>query len=165
MSLNEDNLKNILDIIERSITVVQEYKYHPEGNLRDHTLQVFYHAARETNDADLLMAALTHDIGKTIEMKGHEKYSVDILMDEGVDLISFKTLWLVSNHMRIKTYVEGEMKGLKKAVTFSNHPWFVDLVRLNRWDLMGRNPNRKMKFDRSDIVKKLNNYSEKNFNF
>lgn len=163
MLYDESNMKRILDIIEGSVDVIQTYKYHPEGNVRDHTLQVFSHAARETNDPHLLMAALTHDIGKTIESNSHEKHSANILIAE--EIISNKTLWLVANHMRVKKYIEGEMKGLKKIITFSENPWFVDLVRLHRWDLMGRNPNRKMTFDREVIIDKLNKCEGKKFVF
>jgi len=164
MFYDERNMGKILDIIEKSVNVPQKDEFHPEGDVRNHTLQVFYHSTRESNDPDLLMAALTHDVGKTSsDQKGHEKDSVDFLI--GLSVISDKTLWLVANHMRIRPYIEGEMRGLRKAVTFVNHPWFVDLVKLNRWDNMGRNPKRKMKFDREDILVKLNECKDMKYNF
>jgi len=154
----------VLNIIEGSVDTLQGNEYHPEGDVRNHTLQVFNHAVRESNDVDLVMAALTHDIGKTeCDGPGHEDYSSNILSRESI--FSEKTIWLVYNHMRIRTYIEGEMKGLKKVIQLSNNSWFADLVKLSRWDNMGRNPNRKMKFDRVDILDRLNNCENKKFNF
>lgn len=144
----------IFNYIKQAKTTSQHPVYHPEGNVQNHLLQTFYHAVRESNDVNCLIAALTHDIGKVIEHIGHEDYSVKIL--DGLAIFSDKTIWLVGNHMRIITYLNGDMKKYKKTQELVNSPWFTDLIQLHRWDHLGRNPNRNIVFDEDDILDKLN---------
>jgi len=71
------------------------------------------------------------------------------------DHVSPKTLWLVGNHMRFWYYVSGDMKTLSKVNGISEHEWFPDLVRLCRWDRMGRGAGMTPKYDRSWIIGEL----------
>lgn len=103
----------------------------------NHSLQCFRWACRESDDIDLIMAALLHDVGKARGSHGHEKTSVELLVGN----VSDKTLWLVQNHMRIWPYLLGEMKRLGKSRRLSTHPWFASLCKLARFDQLGRNPN------------------------
>jgi len=162
MSFNERNFGRILDLIGISQHTNQRADYHPEGDVQNHTLQVFNHAVRESDDIELILAALCHDLGKingiSVDGKSHDLYSKEIVEKEG---LSDKTIWLVSNHIRIKMYLDGRMKKLAKANEMSSHPWFADLVKLHRWDMMGRNAKTRMKFDRSEILQKLNDKDSK----
>jgi len=152
----KENMRTILGILESSVHMPQGHSHHPEGNVCNHSLQVFSHALRESDDVDAVMAALTHDLGKALstEHKGHEKLSVEILRYESI--VSEKTICLVANHMRVHTYIEGTMRRFKKSLDMPNHPYFVDLIRLHRWDRMGRNPFRRINFDEEKILEQLN---------
>ncbi len=108
--------------------VEQNLTWHPEGDAFVHTMQVVHHALRESEDFDLILAALLHDVGKAIHSYGHDNYGATFL--EG--FVSEKTVWLVRNHMRIYTFLNGEMKRPGKAIRLHNHRWFLDLVLLNR---------------------------------
>ena len=126
-------------------------KDHPEVWALDHTYQCFKWAIRESNDIDLILAALLHDVGKAVDCKNH--------VHEGVKLIegfsSRKTVWLVENHMRIWTYILGEMKGLKKCVEYAKHPWLPELIQLARWDKKARKPNSSTFFPFDEILRIL----------
>ena len=141
----------LLDIVENCRDVTQQEIYHPEGNVLNHLLQTFKWACRESNDYDLRLAALLHDVGKQVTRLGHNHESVKLI--EG--FVSKKTLWLVDQHMRVWTFLTGEMKKLKKTQTFFNHIWFKDLTFLARWDSLGRNKNIKLEFNREKIITQL----------
>ena len=52
--------------------IKQNPKYHPEGDVLYHSLQVF-HLARDARpyDEEFLLAALLHDVGKAIDPQDH----------------------------------------------------------------------------------------------
>ena len=152
MVFDDKFMSPLFDILDKCDGVKQEKKYHPEEDLLNHSLQTMGWAFRETNDTDLILAALLHDVGKTIIRRGHEKESVILLED----LVSAKTLFLIKHHMRIWAYLKGEMKKLSKVQFLASHPWLPELVQLARFDELGRNPNRRPKYDKESIVKKLN---------
>lgn len=131
--------------------VEQSKEWHPEGDVLNHSLQVLCHAFRESRDIDLIVAAMVHDIGKMVDSKLHEKYAIKILGDS----ISEKTSWLIMNHMRFWYYQLGTMKKKKKVHELVTHPWFTELSILGRWDKCGRNPNRKVKYDRAEITERF----------
>ena len=54
------NLEVLLDMLEKCESVEQNLNHHPEGNVLNHSLQVFKHAIRESNDFELILAALLH---------------------------------------------------------------------------------------------------------
>lgn len=149
---NEDNLKEIFEILEKCKNVKQKPEYHPEGDVLTHSLQVFRYACRESNDVDLLLAALLHDVGKAVDRLEHTKKSLDLIDP----YVSQKTIYLVKNHMRVWTYIHGEMMRLKKCAELVEHPWFPELLQLARWDQMGRNPSYKPEYSRQDIIDRLN---------
>jgi len=145
--------------LENCRGVEQMEIHHPEGNVFNHSLQVLTHAFRETDDTDLILAAMLHDVGKVVESKGHEQIAIELL-DE---YLSAKTKWLIEQHMRIWYLIKGEMKKLSKVRELIEHPFLQDLILLARWDKMGRNPNKKMKYDKEDIINRLNKCVEKRF--
>ena len=145
--------------LEKCRGVAQEDFHHPEGDVFTHTLQVLARAFKETNDTDLILAAMLHDVGKSIESHGHEQIAVEML-DE---YISAKTKWLIEQHMRIRILLKGEMKKLSKVQELVEHPFLPDLILLTRWDKMGRNPNKVIKYDKEDIINKLNKCVKRRF--
>ena len=155
----EERMKPIFELLFRCIGVKQMAEYHPEGDVMNHTYQVFKWAIRESMDLDLILAALLHDVGKAVDNHNH--------VHEGVKLIerfsSCKTVWLVKNHMRIWDYISGEMQGLKKCLDLANHPWLPQLIQLARWDKKGRNPNSRAYFPNEEITRILNDKAKAHF--
>lgn len=145
------NYNVLIGMLEALQGVRQREDYHPEGDAFMHSLQVFSHAIRESKDHDTVLAALLHDIGKATMPIGHEEEAMGML--EG--LVSEKTLWLIRNHLRIRYFMNGEMHKLSKIQELAGSPWFLDLVMLARWDKMGRNPNCHIKYDRDEIISRL----------
>jgi len=146
-----EGVGNLFNILENCKGVEQMDLHHPEGDVFIHSVQCLQWAFRESKDIDLIFAAMLHDVGKQVDSKGHENYALQLL--EG--LISEKTAWLIKNHMRIWTLILGEMKKLKKVTDFIDHKWIPELVLLARWDKMARNPNKKINYDRMEIVDRL----------
>lgn len=138
----------LFNIVESCRGISQGIDHHPEGDVFNHSIQVFNRALKESTDIDLLVAALVHDVGKKIDNHGHEQYGLDILNG----LISEKTTWLIKHHMRFWYFILGDMKKRSRVLELSSHQWFTDLSMLARWDKMGRNPNYQLKYDRLELV-------------
>ena len=155
----EETMKPIFKLLSLCKGVVQQEEYHPEGDVLNHTFQVFRWAIRESVDLDLILAALLHDVGKITYSNEHEKDGVKFI--EGFS--SCKTVWLVKNHMRIWYYIKGDMQGLKKCLELANHCWLPELVQLARWDSKGRNPRSQCYFSDKDIMKILNEKAKEHF--
>lgn len=157
--LGTDQLDLYFAYLERCKGVKQMEKHHPEGDVFNHSLQCLHWAFRESHDIDLILAAILHDIGKIENSKGHEKIAVKHL--QGVCTV--KTLWLIEQHMRIWNLILGQMKRRQKVLDLVNHPWLPELIQLARWDKLGRNPNKIMKYDRGDIINRLEKCCESHF--
>lgn len=147
-----ENTREIFHFLDMCEGVEQNIIYHPEGSVLNHSLQVVNLAFRESDDIDLILAAMLHDIGKVIKSHGHADIGARLLRDYA----SVKTIFLVEHHMRMWKYLNGEMTKLSKCQFLASHPWLPCLVQLTRWDHMGRNPNRKNKYDREKIIERLN---------
>jgi len=152
-------MKPFFDILDKCEGISQDPKWHPEIDLLNHSLQTFNYAIRETNDIDVLLAALLHDVGKINIRLGHESESIKML--EG--LISHKTAWLIENHMRIWSYTLGQMMRLKKCKELIEHPWFTELVQLARFDKLGRRSSYFPKYDKDLIIERLNKATEQHW--
>lgn len=134
---DQPEMQAIFALLELTIPVIQSSKYHPEGSVFNHSIQCFNWARKEAYNVDLMLAALLHDIGKVDKSHGHEKIARQYL--EGI--VSYKTLWLIEQHMRIWTLVLGEMRKHSLVMDLIHHPWLSDIILLARWDKMSRNPN------------------------
>jgi len=146
-----EHLYPMLNALEATKGVAQREEYHPEGDVLNHSLQVFERAIRESRDIDLILAALLHDVGKVNGSLGHPEYALKLL--EGH--ISPKTAWLIQHHIRYWDFALGIMKKHSKVQELATHPWLPDLVMLGRWDKAGRNPNKKMKYDREAMIESI----------
>src|SRR3954469_5407592 len=91
--------------------VKQSPKYHPEGDVLYHSLQVFELARdRQAYDEEFLLAALLHDIGKGLNPGDHVRAALDAL--DG--LITERTAWLIEHHMDAHLYKAGKLTGARK---------------------------------------------------
>jgi HD superfamily phosphodiesterase len=111
--------------------IQQSPKYHPEGDALYHSLQVFELAMKATDDRVLWAAALFHDVGKAIDGPMHDEVGADLL--EG--LLPDRAVWLVRHHLDL-------LKDPRRTRRrWLGTPELLDLERLRKWDLGGRNPN------------------------
>ncbi len=106
----------------------QSSKYHPEGDALYHSLQVFQLATESTTDPELWAAALLHDVGKTVDVRGHAAIGGNMLSC----LLSSRVCWLVTHHLHLPMVPIRTRRRLRgtKALT--------ELEQLRRWDLGGR---------------------------
>ena len=84
----------------------QSPKYHPEGDVLYHLLQVF-ELARDARpyDEEFLLAALLHDVGKGIDPADHVGAALQAL--EGS--ITERTAFLIEHHMLAQEYKAGTL--------------------------------------------------------
>ena len=139
-------------ILDECAGVTQRAEYHPEGDVLTHSIQSYKHAARESNDIALILAALLHDVGKVSGQMGHENISIELLDCH----CSKKTLWLIKNHMRVHTWLNGEMHKLKKVTNLFKNEWFKDLIHLARIDAVARKAGHEItKCNRQEIAQHI----------
>ena len=125
--------KLLLEPLER---VKQNAKYHPEGDVLYHSLQVFEQANdAQPWDEEFLLAALLHDVGKGIDSYDHVNAGLEAL--DG--LISERTAWLIAHHMEALEYKSGTL-GHKAGKRLEASEHFDDLMLLRDCDNAGRVP-------------------------
>jgi hypothetical protein len=146
--LGEEQLNLYFAYLDQCTGVEQNKKYHPEGDVLNHSLQCLCWALKESTDIDLILAAMLHDIGKIEKSKGHENVSVKWLQG----ICSVKTLWLIENHIRIWYLILGDMRRYKKVRELANHCWLPELIMLARWDRLARNPAKVVKYDKNKFI-------------
>jgi len=154
-----ENLEFAFNFLESLKEVNQGIEHHPEINAFNHSLQVLELAFKESNDTDLILSAMLHDIGKSINTIGHDKIAIELLKD----YLSVKSLFLIEHHIRIRNLIDGKMKRLSKIEYLINHSWLPELILLARWDILGRIPDRSIIYNKESIVKRLNKCVEKHF--
>jgi HD superfamily phosphodiesterase len=116
--------------------VKQNPKWHPEGDVLYHSLQVFELARDERPyDEELLLAALLHDVGKGIDPHDHVAAGVQAL--DG--LITERTAWLIENHMLAQQHRAGTL-GHRQRLRLEASDDFEDLMLLRELDDRGRVP-------------------------
>jgi len=95
------------------------------------------HLAREARpyDEEFLLAALLHDVGKTMGMKDHAATAVDALRGAVTD----RTLWLIAHHMDL---IPDRYKklGAKQRREIEESEYSDDLKLLRECDDAGRVP-------------------------
>lgn len=112
----------------------QSARYHPEGDVQYHSLQVF-ELAREARpyDEEFLLAALLHDIGKGIDPSDHVQAGLEAL--EGA--ITDRTRFLIEHHMEAQQYRAGKLS-LRRRRHLESSEDFEDLMLLRELDSKGR---------------------------
>ncbi len=116
--------------------VKQHAKYHPEGDVLYHSLQVFDLAKQELPyDEEFLLAALLHDVGKGIDPTDHVAAGVDAL--DG--FITDRTKWLIEHHMEAQRVLDGTI-GSRARKRLSANESFEELILLAECDRDGRVP-------------------------
>jgi predicted nucleotidyltransferase len=114
--------------------VKQSPRYHPEGDVLYHLLQVF-ELAKDARpyDAEFLQAALLHDAGKGLDPSDHVGAALEAL--DG--LITDRTRFLIENHMLAQEYKTGTL-GHRQRTRLEASPDFEDLMLLRELDDAGR---------------------------
>ncbi len=109
-------------------------KFHPEGDMLYHSLQV-YDLARDAlpYDEEFQLAALLHDVGKGIDPRDHVAAGLEAL--EGH--ITPRTAWLIEHHMVAAEYRDGAL-GARAGKRLTASPDFDDLMLLTDLDRQGR---------------------------
>lgn len=114
--------------------VKQSPKYHPEGDVLYHSLQVFDLARDELPyDEEFLLAALLHDIGKGIDPVDHVQAGLEAL--EG--FITERTAWLIDHHMQAHSVLDGTI-GVRAHRRLQQSESYEELILLSRCDQQGR---------------------------
>lgn len=121
----------LLQPLER---VKQNPKYHPEGDVLYHSLQVF-ELARDSQpyDEEFVLAALLHDVGKGIDPADHVTAGLQAL--EGT--ITRRTAFLIAHHMEALAYRDGTL-GARARRRLEESDDFEDLMLLRDLDTRGR---------------------------
>ena len=123
----------ILDIhfkeINDLIGVPQPLKYHPEGDVFNHTMIVLDKVATNTNDVTVRFAALVHDIGKAVTPKdilpqhiGHDERGIE-LMNNLSKRLKLPKKWEQRGKETIKYHMKAgictQMRPYKQAIFFN----------------------------------------------
>jgi hypothetical protein len=115
-------------------SVKQSPKYHPEGDVLYHSLQVFDLARDELPyDEEFLLAALLHDIGKGIDPVDHVQAGLEAL--DG--FITERTAWLIDHHMQAHSVLAGTI-GVRAHRRLRQSESYEELILLSQCDQMGR---------------------------
>lgn len=126
--LSESTYDFLLGLLTDLDGVLQSAKYHPERDSLYHSLQVFQCALAETNDPELLAAALFHDVGKAIDYPNHAAVGADMLSG----ILSERSCWLIRHHLDLLTHPK------RTKHKYAGTDRLADLEKLRRWDLSGR---------------------------
>jgi len=114
--------------------VKQHPKYHPEGDVLYHSLQVFDLANDQLPyDEEFLLAALLHDVGKGLDPNDHVGAGLEAL--EG--FISPRTAWLIEHHMEAHRIIDGTI-GSRAHRRLRENENYEELLLLCECDRGGR---------------------------
>jgi predicted nucleotidyltransferase len=116
--------------------VRQDPRFHPEGDVLFHSLQVFDLARDQMPyDEEFLLAALLHDVGKASDPQEHVAAGLEAL--DG--FISERTAWLIEHHMEAHK-IHDRTIGARRRRRLAEHPLFEELCVLGECDRAGRVP-------------------------
>ncbi len=112
----------------------QSKKWHPEGDVLYHSLQVFDLARDELPyDEEFLLAALMHDVGKGIDPADHVGAGLEAL--DG--LITERTAWFIEHHMEAHL-IHDQTIGYRAHRRLQESPDYEELKLLGECDRGGR---------------------------
>lgn len=131
-----DRFQVFLSLLLPLENVRQDPRWHPEGDVLFHSLQVFDLACNAAPwDEELLLAALLHDVGKGIDPENHVAAGLEALSG----LITERTAWLIEHHM-LAHQLHDRTIGARARRRLELHEWHDDLVLLGECDREGRVP-------------------------
>jgi len=114
----------------------QSKKWHPEGDVLYHSLQVFELARDELPyDEEFILAALLHDTGKGLDPEDHVAAGLEAL--EG--FVTPRTAWLIEHHMEAHRIYDRTI-GQRALRRLRESPDFDELCLLGECDRAGRQP-------------------------
>lgn len=114
--------------------VKQSPKYHPEGDVLYHSLQVFDLACdAQPYDEEFLVAALLHDVGKGIDPLDHVAAGLEALSGH----ITPRTAWLIEHHKEGGALADGTI-GARARHRLEADENYHDLLLLAQCDRRGR---------------------------
>lgn len=114
--------------------VKQHPKYHPEGDVLYHSMQVFDLACDELPyDEEFLLAAILHDVGKGIDSQNHVEAGLEAL--DG--FVSERTAWLIEHHMTAHKIMDRTI-GSRAHRRLREHESYDELLLLCQCDRGGR---------------------------
>lgn len=142
----EDELRTLEDKLDRFQVfeslmlplenVKQHPKYHPEGDVLYHSLQVFEHARNELPyDEEFLTAALLHDVGKGIDPDDHVMSGLEAL----AGFVTERTAWLIRHHMDAHDILDRSI-GHRAKKRLAENESYDELLILCECDRAGRVP-------------------------
>ena len=125
-----DRLDRILECVRMLEHVKQDPVKHPEGDVLEHTLQVFDRVHEERPfDEELLTAALVHDAGRAIDRANPVTSGLAALGG----LITPRTRWLVETLADAAAYANQTI-GMRARQRLESHPDFLDVLLLAECD-------------------------------
>lgn len=129
-----DRFDQIAGLVRVLATVRQDPLKHPEGDVLEHTLQVFDRVHEERPfDEELLTAALVHEIGKAIDRANHLAAGLEAVGE----LITPRTKWLVETLEAAHAHGDNTL-GLRARHRLESHPDFLDALLLAESDRKAR---------------------------
>jgi predicted HD phosphohydrolase len=128
--LTGDRFDQIAEHVRMLENVKQDPAKHPEGDVLEHTLQVFDRVHQERPfDEELLTAALVHDVGRVIDRLSPVAACVSALGD----LITPRTRWLVESLADAAAHGNHTL-GARARQRLETHPDFLDVLLLAEAD-------------------------------
>lgn len=129
-----DRFDQIAAVVGVLATVRQDPVKHPEGDVLEHSLQVFdrVHAERPY-DEELLTAALVHDVGRAIDRADPVAAGLEAV----AGLVTPRTAWLVET-LPVATAYRERTLGQRARQRLEAHPDFLDVLLLAEADRGGR---------------------------
>ena len=134
MEIQGDPYRVFYSLLVPLENVKQHPKYHPEGDVLYHSLQVYDHACDAIPyDEEFLLAALLHDVGKGIDPKNH----VDAGLEALDGFITDRTAWLIAHHMDTHKIIDGSI-GARAHRRLRENESYDELILLGECDRAGR---------------------------
>ena len=129
-----DRFDRIAELVRVLENVKQDPVKHPEGDVLEHTLQVFDRVYEERPcDEELLTAALVHDVGRAIDREDPVCSGISVLGDA----ITPRTRWFVESLADAAAYGNHTL-GARARQRLESHPDFLDVLLLAECDRKAR---------------------------
>jgi len=120
--LKQADLLDIFPPIQKMIGIDQNIKFHPEGDVYNHSMIVLDEVAKQTNDIAIRFAALIHDIGKTATPKelwpshiGHDVLGIEELIKWNKEF-TLQNKWLKAGMIACELHMKVQTKKPSKIV-------------------------------------------------